>query len=96
FPDTDYRLFGGFVQGEFAAGDWQFVPALRVDRFSLKPSATGYSGDIVTLSDGAITPRLGLVWKAALGWAPYAQWAQGFKAPTPSQVNSGFTNLAQG
>ncbi|RTL17203.1 MAG: TonB-dependent receptor [Burkholderiales bacterium] len=96
FPDTDYRLFGGFVQGEFAAGDWQFVPALRVERFSLKPSATGYSGDIVTLSDGAITPRLGLVWKAAPGWAPYAQWAQGFKAPTPSQVNSGFTNLAQG
>lgn len=95
FPDTDYRLLGGFVQGEFTHGDWQFVPALRYEHFSLKPSASGYTAPVVTLSDSAVTPRLGMVWKAAPGLAPYAQWAKGFKAPTPSQVNSGFSNPVQ-
>jgi hemoglobin/transferrin/lactoferrin receptor protein len=96
FPDTDYRLVGTFVQGEFTEGDWQIVPALRYEHFSLKPSADGYSAAIVHLSDSAVTPRLGVVWKAAPGFTPYAQWAKGFKAPAPSQVNSGFSNPAQG
>lgn len=95
FPDTDYRLVGGFVQGEFTAGDWQVVPALRYEHFSLTPSASGYTAPIVKLSDSAVTPRLGLVWKAVPGFTPYAQWAKGFKAPTPAQVNSGFSNEVQ-
>ncbi len=96
FPDTDYRLIGTFMQGEFAQGDWQFVPAVRYEHFSLKPTANGFTGTIVNLGDSAVTPRLGVLWKAAPGLVPYAQWAKGFKAPTPSQVNNGFTNLAQG
>ena len=95
FPDTDYRLVGGFVQGEFTQGDFQLVPALRYEHFSLTPSAAGYTGTAVKLSDGAITPRLGVLWKVAAGVTPYAQWARGFKAPTPSQVNSGFSNPVQ-
>lgn len=95
FPDTDYRLVGGFVQGEFTAGDWQFVPALRYEHFSLTPSASGYTAPIVKLSDSAVTPRLGVVWQAAPGLTPYAQWAKGFKAPAPAQVNSGFSNPVQ-
>jgi hemoglobin/transferrin/lactoferrin receptor protein len=95
FPDTDYRLLGAFMQGEFAHGDWQIVPALRYERFSLKPSASGYSAAIVSLTDSAVTPRLGVLWKAAPGLTPYAQWAKGFKAPTPSQVNNGFANPVQ-
>ena len=95
FPDTDYRLVGAFVQGEFTQGDWQLVPALRYERFSLKPSAGGYSAPIVNLRDSAVTPRLGLLWQAAPGLTPYAQWARGFKAPTPAQVNNGFSNPVQ-
>lgn len=95
FPDTDYRLVGAFLQGEFSEGDWQFVPALRYEHFALKPSASGYAAPVVRLSDGAVSPRLGVVWKAAPGFSPYAQWARGFKAPTPSQVNSGFSNPVQ-
>lgn len=95
FPDTDYRLVGAFVQGEFTQGDWQLVPALRVDHFSLSPSSAGYTAAAVKLSDSAVTPRLGVLWKGATGITPYAQWARGFKAPTPSQVNSGFSNPVQ-
>ncbi|KQY88646.1 TonB-dependent receptor domain-containing protein [Pelomonas sp. Root1444] len=95
FPDADYRLVGAFVQGEFTQGDWQLVPALRYERFSLKPSASGYSAPIVNLRDSAVTPRLGLLWQAAPGLTSYAQWARGFKAPTPAQVNNGFANPVQ-
>lgn len=48
-------------------------------------------------SDGqAVTPRLGVVWSLHPMFAPYAQYAQGFRAPTPDQVNNGFRNLASG
>jgi hemoglobin/transferrin/lactoferrin receptor protein len=96
FPDTDYRLIGAFVQGELNFGALQAVPALRYERFSLSPSSNGYSGEIVKLSDAAVTPRLGLLWRASPVFVPYLQWAKGFKAPTPTQVNSAFSNLVHG
>lgn len=96
FPDTRYRLAGAFVQGELEAGDWTLLPALRADYFALRPDAAGYSGTVVTLSDQAITPRLGVIWRASPAFAPYAQAATGFRAPTPAQVNNGFENRAAG
>ncbi|MFH7042903.1 TonB-dependent hemoglobin/transferrin/lactoferrin family receptor [Paucibacter sp. JuS9] len=97
FPDTDYTLAGAFVQDEIEAGDFSLIPALRFEHYSLKPKADGYTGGtVVALSDQAVTPRLGLIWRAAPGFQPYAQWSQGFRAPTPDQVNNGFANPAQG
>ncbi|MBN8505164.1 MAG: TonB-dependent receptor [Burkholderiales bacterium] len=96
FPDTDYRLLGAFVQGELNWGDWQWVPALRYERFELKPSSVGYADAVVPLADSAMSPLLGLLWRAHEAFAPYLQWAKGFKAPTPAQVNNGFSNLLQG
>ncbi|MFN4116571.1 MAG: TonB-dependent receptor, partial [Inhella sp.] len=96
FPDTDYRLIGAFVQGELSFGALQAVPALRYERFSLSPSSNGYRGEVVKLSDAAVTPRLGLLWRASPVLVPYLQWAKGFKAPTPTQVNSAFSNLVHG
>lgn len=97
FPDTDYTLAGAFVQSEIEAGALSVIPGLRYDYYKLSPSAAGYSaGGLVTLSDRALTPRVGLVWRFAPTLAPYAQWAKGFRAPTPDQVNNGFANLASG
>ena len=99
FPNTDYTLTGAFVQSEIELGAGAaitLIPGLRWDRYRLKPSASGYSGDLVSLSDDAITPRLGAVWRLAPALAPYAQWARGFRAPAPGQVNNGFTNVASG
>lgn len=104
FPDTDYTLAGAFVQSEMELagvaglpGRLTLIPALRYDRFKLSPSSEGYGGgSIVGLSDGALTPRLGAVWRLADAFAPYAQWSRGFRAPTPGQVNNGFTNVAAG
>ena len=95
FPDTRYTLAGAFAQDEIEAGAFSVIPALRFDKYRLEPSTAGYSGGAaVALADQAVTPRLGLVWRLDPSFAPYAQWAHGFRAPTPDQVNNGFTNLA--
>lgn len=100
FPDTHYRQLGAFVQSEIELGEGgavQVIPALRFDRYELDPDAAGYTaGAAVSLQDQAVTPRLGVVWRVADAFRPYAQWSRGFRAPTPSQVNNGFTNVSSG
>lgn len=97
FPDTRFTQTGAFVQDEILAGPVTVIPALRWDRYALDPSTDGYTGGAVAaLSDSAFTPRLGAIWRVSPALAPYAQWARGFRAPTPDQVNNGFTNLASG
>lgn len=105
FPDTTYTLSGAFIQSEIETGDFSITPGVRFDYYRIAPSA--YSGSTgtrqehafksVKTSDGsAFTPRLGVVWSLHPLFAPYAQYAQGFRAPTPDQVNNGFRNLASG
>ncbi|MEK8029989.1 TonB-dependent hemoglobin/transferrin/lactoferrin family receptor [Ideonella sp. DXS29W] len=97
FPDTRYRTAGAFVQSEIDGEAFTVIPALRFDRFSLSPtSSSGFSGQAVSLSDQAVTPRIGAIWRISPGLAPYAQWALGFRAPQPDQVNNGFSNIASG
>lgn len=97
FPDTTYALGGAFIQSEIETGAVSVIPGLRFDRYELAPSATGYTGGAVaTLSGQAATPRLGVVWQVVPAFAPYGQIAKAFRAPTPDQVNNGFTNLASG
>lgn len=97
FPDTKYTLLGAFVQDEIEVGRVSVIPGLRFDQYKLDPSADGYvGGAVASLSDQAVTPRLGVVWRLADALMPYAQYAQGFRAPTPDQVNNGFTNVASG
>jgi hemoglobin/transferrin/lactoferrin receptor protein len=97
FPDTRYTLGGAFIQSEIEAGKFSIIPGLRFDYYKLSPSSAGYAGGTtVALSGNAVTPRLGVVWQLAPSFAPYGQFAKGFRAPTPDQVNNGFTNLAFG
>jgi hemoglobin/transferrin/lactoferrin receptor protein len=96
FPDTRYSLLGAFVQSELQLGAVALTPALRFDRYALSPSSDGYTGTLVKLQDQAVTPRLGAVWRVHSAFVPYAQWSQGFRAPTPAQVNSSFSNVAAG
>jgi hemoglobin/transferrin/lactoferrin receptor protein len=97
FPDTTYTLGGAFVQSEIEAGKFSVIPGIRFDHYKLSPSTAGYiGGTAVSLSGQAVTPRLGVVWQLAASFAPYGQLAKGFRAPTPDQVNNGFTNLASG
>lgn len=105
FPDTIYTLSGAFLQSEIELGDFSITPGLRFDYYRIAPSSSlnssqatrGQALNSPTTTDGyALTPRLGVVWSLHQMFAPYAQYAQGFRAPTPDQVNNGFRNLASG
>jgi hemoglobin/transferrin/lactoferrin receptor protein len=96
FPDTDYRLFGAFVQSELELGALTLMPALRFDRYVLDASPEGYRSAVASTSGQAFTPRLGALWQLTGTLQAYGQWARGFRAPAPGQVNTGFDNVAMG
>jgi hemoglobin/transferrin/lactoferrin receptor protein len=96
FPDTSYTVSGAFVQSEIEAGQFSIIPGLRFDRYDLSASSAGYVGTPTALSGQSATPRLGVVWQLANAFAPFGQFSKGFRAPTPDQVNNGFTNVASG
>jgi hemoglobin/transferrin/lactoferrin receptor protein len=100
FPATDFMLGGVFLATEFALFDGTVTvfPALRYDFYDLDPTddpllptfaGSAQSGD-------RLSPKLGVTVKLAAGVLAYANYAQGFRAPTPFQVNNFFENLAFG
>lgn len=97
FPVTDYMLGGLFIGDEIGIADGRVTlyPALRWDRYVLDPAkdpllpAFAASG-----SDGSkLTPKFGVVVKANNIIRLFGNYAKGFKAPAPSEVNQFFENL---
>lgn len=101
FPDTDYKLSGVFIQDEISIGQFSIIPGLRYDRFELSPKVdaeylVSTTEEPTTLKGSEISPKLGAIWKIHPLANLYTQYAHGFRAPQPVQVNSGFSNLAFG
>jgi hemoglobin/transferrin/lactoferrin receptor protein len=97
FPDSRYTQSGIFGQSEIDLGSVTVIPGLRFDHYQISPSNDSYTGVSPQASHGrAVTPRLGAVWRWMPAVSPYAQIARGFRAPTPEQVNNGFSNIAAG
>lgn len=101
FPNTDYTLAGVFIQDEisFLDGRVAFFPAVRYDTFEIEGERDALyplSIPIADQSDSRVTPRLGVVAWPTETFGVFFNYAQGFKAPSPSQVNNAFTNLASG
>lgn len=98
FPATDFTLGGVFIGEEIDIGDGllKLYPALRWDRYSLEPDndpllpasfvGTGQSGD-------RFSPKFGAVLRISENVRVFGNYARGFKAPSPSQVNQFFQNL---
>ena len=99
FPTTDYTLAGIFVQDEVALFGGKLVayPALRYDHYDLNPKADGLLGGFVPAGskDGRVSPKLGLVFKPVDQARLFLNYARGFKAPAPGQVNNAFANPIQ-
>jgi len=98
FPDTEYQTVGAFFQDDVHLGAVSVTPGLRFDSFKLTPKPDALyrvnnSTEPSTLSDSALSPRLGAIWRLNPMAQPFAQYARGFRAPKPSQVNGGVTNL---
>lgn len=98
FANTRYTLAGAFIQDEIRWGNTSIIPGVRYDYYNLKAQPTDYypGGTLHNMSGSSVNPRLGIVIKASPLFNPFAQWARGFKAPTPDQVNTSFSNPAHG
>ena len=95
FPNTDYTLVGLFVQDEisFLDGRLKLYPALRYDWYELEPEVDAlYPGLAIRSSDERLSPKLGAVYWSDSGWGLFANYADGFRAPSPMQVNNSFSN----
>lgn len=97
FPDTRYTQAGLFAQDEISFETVTITPGLRVDKFRLTPKddplyALNNAVAPVALSGHAVSPKLGAVWRVAPMLAVFGQYAHGFRAPTPWQVNGGMSN----
>jgi hemoglobin/transferrin/lactoferrin receptor protein len=98
FPDTDYTLLGAFLQDQISYGALTVTPGLRFDtyRLSAKTGDPQYTGKPVSSSDNALSPRLAVLYEVSPALIPYAQYAHGFRAPSPDQVNNSFANPIYG
>src|SRR5690606_1573335 len=94
FPVTDFTLGGVFIgdEIEIASGRLMLFPALRFDGYRLDakddPLLPTFAG--ADQSDSHVSPKLGAVVKLAEGLRLYANYATGFKAPEPGQMNQFF------
>jgi len=99
FPKTDYTLAGLFVQDEISLldGSLKIIPAIRWDRHELSTADDPlYPGVRADQSDDHVSPKLGVVWQATPHFGLFGNFGEGFKSPTPGQVNNFFSNIAFG
>lgn len=98
FPTTDFTRAGLFAGDQIALGALTLYPALRFDWYKLSPrndallpgfTAAGQTGS-------RFSPKFGAVWKLGDTVRLFANYATGFKAPEPGQINQFFENLAFG
>jgi hemoglobin/transferrin/lactoferrin receptor protein len=100
FPVTDFTLGGIFLADEIALfdGTLTLFPALRFDFYDLNPTDDPLLTTFTPAgqSDSRLSPKFGATVKLAPDVFLFGNYAQGFLAPTPSQVNNFFEFLAGG
>lgn len=95
FPKTEYDLAGLFVQDEISLldGRLSIIPALRYDWYELTPKSDAlFPAPAEGQSDSHLSPKIGVMFWADDHFGLFANYAQGFKAPSPMQVNNFFAN----
>lgn len=100
FPPTDYTLGGAFIADtvELFGGTLRLFPALRVDYYNLSPKPDALTPALPSAKqDGSrVSPKIGALVKIADGTNVFVNYARGFRAPSPTQINQFFSNPAQG
>ena len=94
FPDTRDSSHAVYAQSELVSGPWSITPGIRYDRFALDVlDQSGYYPNLSatpgkSLSGSAVSPKLGVLFRATPQWSAYGNYATGFRAPEGQQVNS--------
>ena len=99
FPDTDYEQGGVFVQDtiDVAGGRLLLYPSVRLDFYRLRPENDPlFPAQSTGQSSSRVSPKLGAVGWVTDSFGVFGSYAEGFRSPTPSQVNNGFFNPASG
>ncbi|MGY6272540.1 TonB-dependent hemoglobin/transferrin/lactoferrin family receptor [Achromobacter denitrificans] len=98
-PQSKGSQWALWVQDEFSFDDGRYtvMPALRYDHYEQKPrSSASYdsnpnAGALPPSNGGSrFSPKLLATWKARDGLSLYAQYAYGFKAPSPTQLYTNY------
>ncbi len=95
FPKTEYQLAGLFLQDEIEmlGGALSIIPAVRYDWYDLSPKVDAqFPAAASGQSDDHISPKLGVVYWTGAHLGVFANYALGFRAPSPMQVNNYFEN----
>ncbi len=94
FPDTRESSQALYVQSEWINQAWSITPGVRLDRFTIDVlSQYGYFPTVATapgksLQGSAVSPKLGVLFRATPQWSVYGNYTTGFKAPEGQQLNS--------
>ncbi|CAN5775399.1 TonB-dependent hemoglobin/transferrin/lactoferrin family receptor [soil metagenome] len=97
FPVTDYTLAGGYISDEIGIADGvvTLFPALRFDHYNLDPKRDALipvgSTAPADQSGSRVSPKFGAMVKLG-AFRVFGNYARGFKAPSPTQVNQFFDN----
>ncbi|MET4683194.1 TonB-dependent hemoglobin/transferrin/lactoferrin family receptor [Brevundimonas faecalis] len=95
FPKTEFSLAGLFIQDEISMlnGRLSIIPALRYDWYELTPKKDAlFPAPAEGQSDSHLSPKIGAIYWVEDHFGLFANYAQGFKAPSPMQVNNFFAN----
>ena len=98
YPESDIVEAGVYLQGDIRFGRITLVPGVRYDHFSLDANQAdpvfmaSLNPEPADFSDGALSPKLGMVARLSDVVTLHAQYAGGFRAPPYSAINTGFTN----
>lgn len=95
FPKTEFDLAGLFIQDEIdlLGGRLSIIPALRYDWYELTPKKDAlFPAAAEKQNDSRLSPKIGAIYWADDHFGVFANYAQGFKAPSPMQVNNFFAN----
>ncbi len=95
FPDTHESSTAFYLQDELIGGDWSITPGVRIDRFEIDASQTGFAAVPVSLTGSAVSPKFGVLYRATPQWSLFGNFASGFRAPNAGQVNAFFENVTQ-
>ena len=102
YPESDIVEAGAYLQGDIRFGRITLVPGVRYDHFSLDANQAdpvfiaSLNPEPADFSDGALSPKVGMVARLSDVVTLHAQYAAGFRAPPYSAINTGFTNPTGG